>query len=121
MNALLFSKNHIWVKQEPDGVLLGISDYAQDKLGCVMFVNLPDVGEEYAADETFGDIESVKTVSDLITPVSGTVVAVNEDVVDNPEQINEAPYESWLLKLSCDTLPASLMDEETYQKYTESL
>ena len=86
-----YSKDHEWMKEEDGVVVIGISDFAQDALGDVVFVNLPGEGDKVTAGEAFGDVESVKAVSDLVSPVSGTVCAVNEDLLDEPEQLNKAP------------------------------
>ena len=90
---LKYSKDHEWVKFEGDVAVVGISDFAQDALGDVVFVNLPQVGDEVTAGESFGDVESVKAVSDLICPVSGVVLEVNEELDDSPELLNEDCYE----------------------------
>lgn len=92
-----YSKDHEWMKEEDGVVVIGISDFAQDALGDVVFVNLPGEGDEVTAGEAFGDVESVKAVSDLVSPVSGTVCAVNEALLDEPEQLNKAPYDAWLI------------------------
>ena len=80
-------------------VIIGISDFAQNALGDVVFVNLPEVGDEITAGDPFGDVESVKAVSDLVSPVTGVVAEVNEDLLDSPELLNSAPYESWIIKV----------------------
>lgn len=116
MAKTLYSKHHIWVRMEGDKAFLGITDYAQEKLGSIMFVNLPDPGEELVRGERFGDIESIKTVSDLIAPVNGEVTGVNEELIDSPEDINGSPYESWLLEIRDISGTDELMDEEVYLK-----
>lgn len=121
MDSVFFSKEHLWAKQDGNTVILGISDYAKEELGWVMFVNLPELGTEVAAGDTLGDIESVKTVSDLISPVAGTVMEVNALVIENPEIINDDPYENWLVKVSCADIPSSLMNEDDYKEYLEGL
>ena len=110
----LFSKAHIWVLNDGQNVVLGISDYAREKLGNIMFVNLPDIGDRLTIGTCFGDIESIKTVSDLISPVNGEVVKVNEALVDEPDNINADPYESWLVEVKADAVAEDLMSEETY-------
>ena len=93
---LKYAKSHEWVKTLEDGtVLVGVSDYAQDALGDLVFVNLPEAGDEVTEGEPFADVESVKAVSDVYSPVSGTVAEINETLLDAPESINEAPYEAW--------------------------
>lgn len=122
MKAFLFSKEHLWVKLEESGeVLLGITDYAQNQLGGVVFVNLPEPGTEISEGVPLGDIESVKTVSDLISPITGTVLEVNELVIDNPGVVNEDPYENWLVKVLHSGIPDTLMNQCNYEEYTESL
>ena len=88
---LLYSKSHEWVKKEGDEALIGLTDYAQSELGDLVFVNLPEEDEEVTAGESFADVESVKAVSDVYSPVTGVVSAVNEELLDAPEMINEFP------------------------------
>ncbi|OTE99460.1 glycine cleavage system protein GcvH [Halorubrum sp. SD612] len=96
-----YLESHEWATTGGDTVRIGVSDFAQDELGDVVFVELPDVGDEIAADESFGVVESIKAVSDLYAPVSGEVVAVNEDLFDRPELVNEDPYgEGWMLEVA---------------------
>ena len=111
---LMYAKSHEWAKLEGDKATVGISEFAQDALGDVVFVNLPQVGDEVVAGESFGDIESVKAVSDLISPVTGTVCAVNEDVIDAPEAINDDPYGAWLIQVEAVSEKADLLDAEAY-------
>lgn len=95
---LRYSEEHEWVKVEGDKVRVGITDFAQSELGDIVFVELPEVGAEVKADEPFGSVESVKTVSELYAPISGKVVEVNEDLSDSPEYVNESPYEkAWMV------------------------
>ncbi|WP_110928578.1 glycine cleavage system protein GcvH [Bacillus massiliglaciei] len=97
---LRYSKDHEWLKQEDGKVTIGITHFAQEELGDIVFVELPEIGDEVKAGEPFGSVESVKTVSELYAPVSGKVVAVNEELTDNPEFVNESPYESaWMIVL----------------------
>src|SRR5690625_7573915 len=94
---LYYSQEHIWVKKEGNQVRIGVTEYGQDELGDIVFVELPEVGEELVADEPFGSVESVKTVSELYAPISGKILEVNEELEDNPEFINESPYEkAWI-------------------------
>ena len=116
MAERLFSKHHIWVLKEGDTGILGITDHAQEKLKSIMFVNLPDTGDMISDGKRFGDIESIKTVSDLIAPVSGEVTDVNEELIDSPELLNDAPYDNWLIKVKNISSLEDLMDEETYLK-----
>ncbi|MDN0032698.1 glycine cleavage system protein GcvH [Oscillibacter valericigenes] len=96
---LNYSKSHEWVKMDGDTAVIGISDFAQNALGDVVFVNLPQEGDSVSVGEAFGDVESVKTVSDLICPVSGVVCAVNEELLDAPEKLNSDPYGTWLIQV----------------------
>ena len=98
---LLYTEEHEWANYNDDEVTVGITDYAQSQLGDVIFVELPEVGEEISAGDTFGEIEAVKTVSELYAPISGTITAVNEDLEDSPETVNSDPYgDGWLVKIS---------------------
>ena len=94
---LKYSKSHEWVHYDGDDVVIGITDYAQDSLGDLVFVNLPEVEDELTAGEALGDVESVKAVSDIISPVSGKVTEINEELLDSPEKINEDPYGAWFV------------------------
>ena len=105
------------MKEEDGVVVIGISDFAQDALGDVVFVNLPGEGDEVTAGEAFGDVESVKAVSDLVSPVSGTVCAVNEDLLDEPEQLNKAPYDAWLIKVENVSDTEELLDAVAYEAF----
>ena len=117
----LFSKDHIWLRREGENVQLGISAYAAEQLGGIVFLNLPEISEQLEVGERFGDIESVKTVSDLISPVSGEVVAVHEEMLDQPEEIGNDPYGNWLVTVHCAAEPQGLMTREEYKNYTEAL
>lgn len=114
---LQYSKSHEWVKTEDGVATVGISDYAQDALGDVVFVNLPAVGDEVTAGETFGDVESVKAVSDLISPVTGVVCEVNEELEDSPEKLNEDPYGAWIIKVENVTDTEELLDAAAYEAH----
>ena len=114
---LKYSKSHEWVKYEDGIAIVGISDFAQDALGDVVFVNLPQVGDEVTAGESFGDVESVKAVSDLISPVSGVVCAVNEELDDSPENLNEDPYGAWIIKVENITDEEELLDSAAYEAH----
>ena len=120
-NNDLFSKDHIWVYQEDHTVKIGISAYAVEQLGSIMFLNLPEVGERIEINERFGDIESVKTVSDLISPVTGEVVSVNENLLENLENISNNPYKSWFIEVKAEQFANDLMSKEEYQKYRDEL
>ena len=112
-----YSKDHEWMKEENGVVVIGISDFAQDALGDVVFVNLPGEGDEVTAGEAFGDVESVKAVSDLVSPVSGTVCAVNEELLDAPEMLNKAPYDAWLIKVENVSDTEELLDAVAYEAF----
>ena len=112
---LKYSKSHEWLKVEDGVAVIGISDFAQDALGDVVFVNLPQVGDEVIAGETFGDVESVKAVSDLICPVSGVVCEINESLDDSPELLNEDPYGAWIIKVENVTDEEELLEAEAYE------
>ena len=114
---LKYSKDHEWVKFEGDTAIIGISDFAQDALGDVVFVNLPGEGDEATAGEAFGDVESVKAVSDLVSPVSGTIVAVNEELADAPEMLNSDPYGAWIIKVEGVTAQEELLDAAAYEAF----
>ena len=116
---LQYTKSHEWVRIEGDTATIGITDHAQDELGDVVFVELPDAGASFDAGESFGTVESVKAVSDLYTPVGGEVVEVNSALEDAPENINEDPYgEGWIVKLRA-TDEADLLSPKEYEKVVE--
>ena len=99
-NELRYTKEHEWVKVDGNTAVIGITDFAQNELGDIVFVELPAVGDEITLDQPFGSVESVKTVSELYAPVTGKVVAVNDELSDSPELVNESPYESaWMIKV----------------------
>ncbi|HEX9668169.1 MAG TPA: glycine cleavage system protein GcvH [Thermoanaerobaculia bacterium] len=119
----LYSREHEWVRVEEDVCVLGITEFAQQELGEVVFVDLPEVGQVFDSNDEVGTIESVKAVAELYTPVAGEVVEVNGAVEDDPELLNEDPHgEGWLLKIrfsSADDLK-SLMTAEQYEEYARS-
>lgn len=119
IEGLYYSESHEYVKVEGEYGYVGISDYAQHALGNVVYVDMPDVDDEVEAGEEFGAVESVKAASDLISPVSGTVVEVNEALGDKPELINEDAYENWIIKveLSDKTELDNLMDAKAYEEF----
>ena len=114
---LKYSKTHEWVDVVSGVAAVGISDFAQDALGDVVFVNLPAIGDEVVAGESFGDVESVKAVSELICPVSGIVCAVNEELDDAPENLNKDPYGSWIIKVKDITGEEELLDAAAYEAF----
>ncbi|MBP3587649.1 MAG: glycine cleavage system protein GcvH [Clostridia bacterium] len=114
---LKYTKDHEWMVMEGDIAVIGISDFAQDALGDVVFVNLPQVGDTVTAGESFGDVESVKAVSDVNSPVTGVIVAVNEDLADSPENLNSDPYGSWIIKVENITETEELLDAAAYEAF----
>ena len=114
---LKYTKDHEWMKMEGDIAVIGISDFAQDALGDVVFINLPEVGDEVTAGESFGDVESVKAVSDVNSPVTGVVLEVNEELSDSPENLNSDPYGSWIIKVEKITATEELMDAAAYEAF----
>ena len=114
---LKYTKDHEWMKMEGDTAVIGISDFAQDALGDVVFINLPEVGDTVTAGESFGDVESVKAVSDVNSPVTGVVVEINEDLVDSPENLNSDPYGSWIIKVEQITEAEEMMDAAAYEAF----
>ncbi len=114
---LLYTKSHEWLRMDGQTAVVGISDFAQDALGDVVFVNLPAVGDEVTAGESFGDVESVKAVSDLICPVTGVVCAVNEELEDSPELLNEDPYGAWIIKVEAVTDREELLSDADYEAH----
>lgn len=116
-----YTKEHEWVKLDGDTGTIGITDYAQDQLGDIVFVELPDVGATVSAMQKFGEIESVKAVSELFSPVGGEVIARNEELNDNPQWVNDSPYdEGWMLKVKLSSEPENLMTADEYQKFLET-
>ena len=115
LEGLKYTKSHEWVKKLDDGsVLVGLSDKAQSDLGDLVFVNLPAVGDSFAAEDTLCDVESVKAVSDVYAPVNGTVTEVNEILLDTPEAINKDPYGTWIAKLTDVSGLEDLLDADAY-------
>lgn len=114
---LKYSKQHLWVKMDGDVAVVGITDFAQDALGGIVFINLPQEGDAAAAGESFGDVESVKTSSELISPVSGTICDVNEDLVDMPDDLNLGPYRHWIIKVSQVSETQELLDADAYRAF----
>mgnify|MGYP002762790586 FL=1 len=122
IEGLYYSESHEYVKIEGDFAYVGITDYAQNALGNVVYVDLPEVDDEVKADEDFGAVESVKAASDLISPVTGTVVEVNEALEDKPELLNENPFENWIIKVKLsDTAEIdNLMDAQSYEDFCKA-
>ncbi|BAK15460.1 glycine cleavage system H protein [Solibacillus silvestris StLB046] len=119
---LRYSKEHEWVKIEDGKATIGITDFAQSELGDIVFVELPEVGDEISKDQPFGSVESVKTVSELYAPLSGKVVAINEGLLDNPEYVNESPYgNAWMVtvELTSEAEVEELLDADAYTALIE--
>ncbi len=114
-----YSKSHEWVRIEDGIATIGLTDYAQHELGDLVFVNLPEIGDELTAGDALGDVESVKAVSDVYSPVSGTVSGINEELLDAPEMINESPYDAWFVKAENITEEEELLDAEAYEAFCE--
>ncbi len=114
---LKYSRDHEWVRMEDGVAVVGISDFAQDSLGDLVFVNLPEVGDSVTAGEAFGDVESVKAVSDLNSPVSGVICAVHEALSDEPEKLNSDPYGAWIIKVEKITGQEELLDAAAYEAF----
>ena len=117
---LKYSASHAWVKEEDGVFVIGLTDYAQSALGDIVFINLPEEGDEVTAGESFADVESVKAVSDVFSPVTGTICAVNEELLDDPAQVNEDPYGAWLVKVENVTGTEELLDAEGYAAVVEA-
>lgn len=116
---LRYSKSHEWVKEEGDEVIIGLTDFAQSELGDLVFVNLPEEGDEVTVGEAFADVESVKAVSDVYSPVSGVISQINEEILDAPESINEMPYDAWFVKVKEITETEELLSAQEYQAFVE--
>lgn len=122
INFYKFSREHIWILHQDEGYdRIGISDYAQKKLKTIVFANLPEPGSKLVCGQPFGDVESIKSVAELIAPADAEVVKVNEHVLDDPECIHTAPYENWLLEVICLKYDDRLMDAAAYLDYVEKL
>lgn len=120
--GLKYSKEHEWVLVEDDVAIIGITEFAQGELGDIVFVELPEVGEKISKDDPFGSLESVKAVSDIFAPISGSVVEINDDLKENPETVNEDPYgDGWMIKVQMTDLDElkDLMSSEDYAEFIE--
>ena len=117
---LKYSKSHEWVALDGDSAVVGLTDYAQSELGDLVFVNLPEVGDTVEAGEVFGDVESVKAVSDVYSPVTGEVTEINEELLDSPELINDDAYEAWFIKVKDVSATEELLTAEEYKAFVES-
>ena len=112
-----YTKSHEWVKEEDGLYVVGLTDFAQEALGDIVFINMPEEGDDVASGESFADVESVKAVSDVFSPVSGTVAEVNEELIDEPALINQEPYEQWLIKVKDVSDTEELMDAAAYEEF----
>ena len=121
LEDLRYADSHEWVKLEGDIATIGISDYAQHALGNIVYVDMPEVGDEVSQGEDFGAVESVKAASDLISPVSGEVIEINEALEDEPELVNQDPYSNWIMKVKGSEASEidSLLDAAAYAKICE--
>ena len=122
MSKILYSETHEYARIDGNIAYIGISDYAQHALGNVVYVDMPETGDDVTAGDDFGAVESVKAASDLISPVSGAVVEINEHLIDNPRLVNEDAMANWIIKVEM-TDPSeldNLMDEEAYKQFCES-
>ena len=119
-NHLLYTKEHEWIEFKDDLAIVGITDYAQSQLGDVIFVEFPEIGANLDIGSSFGEIEAVKTVSDLFAPISGNVISINDEIEDTPDLVNTDPYgEGWLIKMSPtkNEQKEELMDADEYKKF----
>ncbi len=123
VKGLLYSQDHEWIKVDGNKASIGITDFAQAQLGEVVYVELPEVGDEFAKDDEVSSIESVKAASAIITPVSGTIVAVNEELEDAPESVNSTPYENhiFVIELSDESELGNLMNDAAYEEFIKTL
>lgn len=117
--GLRYTTSHEWISEQGGTYTIGLTDYAQDALGDLVFVNLPQEGDRVTAGETLCDVESVKAVSDVFSPVTGTVSEVNEALADSPEMINETPYETWIARIEGVSEVEDLLDAAAYVAFCE--
>lgn len=115
---LKYTKDHEWIKEEDGLTVVGISDFAQNQLGDLVFVNLPEVDDEVTAGDVFCDVESIKAVSDVYSPVTGVIAEINEELLDSPHLINETPYDAWFIKVKEVTETDELLSAEDYEAFT---
>lgn len=119
IKGLYYSEDHEWVRLEGEEAYIGITDYAQEELGDIVYVELPEVDDEFEEDDEFAAIESVKAASDVYIPVSGKVIEINEELIDSPELLNEDAFENWIIKLELEDRSEleSLMSSEEYEEF----
>lgn len=118
-NDVQYSKTHEWVRTEGNLLTIGLSDFAQKELGDIVFIDLPQIGDKVTSGVSFADVESVKAVSEVISPVSGTVAEVNEELIDKPEIINENPYDAWIIKVEKFDNIEELLSAQEYEEFTK--
>ena len=118
---LLYTRDHEWILKKDGTLTVGISSYAVEQLGDIVHIDLPDLGDSFEKGDSFGTVESTKTVSDLYTPASGEIIEINEKITENPEKIAQDPYSfGWLIKVKAkDDLDEDLMDSQTYEDYLQ--
>ena len=114
---LMYTASHEWVEIDGDKMKIGLTEHASEQLGDLVFINLPGEGDQVTAGEAFGDVESVKAVSDLVSPVTGVVAAVNEELLDAPEMLNSDPYGAWIMKVENVTDTEELLDASDYEAF----
>lgn len=115
---LMYTKSHEWIAFSDDGsAKVGLTDYAQNALGGLVFVNLPEEGDAVTKGESCADVESVKAVSEIFSPVTGEIISINEEIMDSPEKINEAPYEAWLFEVGSITDKEDLLSAGEYEAF----
>ena len=121
LDDIKYTKSHEWVKFiDESTVLVGLSDHAQSELGDIVFINLPEEGDTVEVEAAFCDVESVKAVSDVYSPVSGEVIEINEELLDNPAKVNEEPYDAWFIKVGNVTEKSELLSKDEYAKFIEN-
>ena len=113
---LMYTASHEWVEIDGDKMKIGLTEHASEQLGDLVFINLPQEGDEVSVGETFGDVESVKAVSDVYSPVSGTVTAINEELLDHPELVNKEAYEAWFIQVGEISQEEELLSAEAYEE-----
>ncbi|MBW4827050.1 MAG: glycine cleavage system protein GcvH [Clostridiaceae bacterium] len=121
LEDLLYTKDHEWIKVEGNKAYIGVTDYAQDSLGDIVYVELPDIDDEFEMEDSFAVVESVKAAADIYIPVDGRVLEINEELEDDPSLVNEDPYENWmiLVELEDKSQLDELMDHGEYEKFLE--
>lgn len=121
IEGLYYTNDHEWLKVDGDEAYVGLSDYAQDQLGDIVYVELPEVDDEFAKEEVFSAVESVKAAADVFMPVDGKIVAVNEELLDDPALLNQDPYEAWIVKIELTDKSQldELMTSDEYEKFLD--